>query len=98
MSASFDRSRIAACREVSFSLYLIHVPVILSLSSWLYVQGMTRYGLTDEQSAGLAVTAGLVVSLAAAWVGAVTVEPASIWVGKTLYAVVFRPARPEPTE
>jgi peptidoglycan/LPS O-acetylase OafA/YrhL len=77
--------------KMSFSLYLIHVPIICSLSSWLYVwlTGDSAWGHTS--AAAVAVAAGVFVSLALAWVGALTVEPFSIWLGRQIDAEVFQP-------
>ncbi|HEY1379393.1 MAG TPA: acyltransferase [Gemmataceae bacterium] len=82
---------LALLGRMSFSLYLIHVPVFCSLSSWLYLwltwDGTWGHG----PSAAVAAAAGVTTSLVLGWVGSVTVEPFSIWLGKKVDADVFQP-------
>jgi peptidoglycan/LPS O-acetylase OafA/YrhL len=77
--------------KMSFSLYLVHVPVICSLSSWLYLWLTVDSGWAHLPAAGLATAAGVIVSLLLGWVGAVTVEPFSIWLGRVVDGEVFAP-------
>ena len=77
--------------KMSFSLYLVHVPILCSLSSWLYLSLTWDRGYSHEWSAAFAAGAGVIASLALAWIGAFTVEPLSIWLGKLIDSEVFRP-------
>jgi peptidoglycan/LPS O-acetylase OafA/YrhL len=82
---------LALLGKMSFSLYLVHVPVLCSLSCWLYLWLTADGWFGHGSAAALASSAGVVVSLALAWVGAITVEPLSIWLGRVVDAEVFRP-------
>jgi peptidoglycan/LPS O-acetylase OafA/YrhL len=77
--------------KMSFSLYLVHVPIICSLSSWLYLWLTVESGWGHPSAAGLSTAAGVIVSLLLGWVGAETVEPFSIWLGRVVNAEVFAP-------
>jgi peptidoglycan/LPS O-acetylase OafA/YrhL len=77
--------------KMSFSLYLVHVPVLCSLSSWLYLWLTWDGAWSHGQAAAVAAAAGVFVSIILAWIGALTVEPFSIWLGRVIDAEVFQP-------
>ena len=82
--------------KISFPLYLIHTPIILSVGTGTYVF-LRTIGWGHESAAVVACAVIAVVSLAAGALGAVTVEPWSIRIGTVVYRRLFVADRP-PTQ
>jgi peptidoglycan/LPS O-acetylase OafA/YrhL len=78
--------------RVSFSLYLVHLLVEFSLGCRTYLACRSA-GLDHLSGFLITGVTTTVVSLLLAWVGALTVEPFSIWVGKTIFLRVFKTRR-----
>ena len=76
--------------RLSFPLYLVHILVELSLGCYVFL-ACRNAGCEPGTAFAAAAAATLVVSLLVAWVGALTVEPLSIYLGKRVYTA-FRPA------
>ncbi|OWK37530.1 acyltransferase family protein [Fimbriiglobus ruber] len=75
--------------RISFPLYLVHILVELSLGCYVYlVCRQDGWSHLDAVLACAAVT--IAVSIFLAWIGSWTVEPASIWLGRWVYATIFR--------
>lgn len=65
--------------KVSFPLYLVHLPVLYSAGAGVYCLLHVSLGHMGACAAASATT--VIVSLALAWFGALTLEPFAIWSG-----------------
>jgi peptidoglycan/LPS O-acetylase OafA/YrhL len=85
--------------RISFPLYLFHLPIILSLGSWLLLSLLPRLNLVPAALITFAVTGG--VSLAVAWLAEILVEQPTLrlaaWAGRQIDRgwMRIRPWRPE---
>lgn len=83
--------------RISFPLYLVHMPVQCSLGCRVYLECVQTRGLSHGLASAGAAAATLSASLLLAWVGSRTVEPLSIWLGRTIYRVAFAPSSLTPS-
>ena len=79
--------------RVSFSLYLVHLPLLLSVGCGTFVALAQRAGWSHTASAAAATAAAVTAMLMASWLGAMTVEHASIRLGRRLSDRVLQSAR-----
>lgn len=77
--------------KISFSLYLLHLPVICSLGCWTYLWLAESRGLSHDLSGVLAAVAVAAISMLLAWLSAVSLERFSIRLGHRIDERVFRP-------
>ena len=83
--------------HLSFPLYLAHLLVQMSLGCYVYLAcRAAQYGPGSAFSAAAAAT--VAASLVIAWVGAITVEPLSIYLGRRVYTATFKPASTTPQD
>lgn len=80
--------------QLSFPLYLVHVLVEASLGCYTYML-FSSAGYPHGTGFAAAAVTTLVVSLLFAWVGAMTVEPFSIYLGRRIYNAFFKPSLTE---
>jgi peptidoglycan/LPS O-acetylase OafA/YrhL len=76
--------------RLSFPLYLAHVPIELSLGCHLYLARRMAGGSHADGFIGAA-AATVAGSFLIAWIGAMTVEPMSIRLGRWVYVCFFKP-------
>lgn len=70
--------------RVSFSLYLLHIPLLLSLGCGTFLFLSASAGWPHLPSAAMATALCVAVTLTMSWLAAVTVEDASIQLGRRL--------------
>jgi len=75
--------------KVSFGLYLIHLILICSLQSMIYVK-LVRGGMGHHLAAGIGAAACVIASFAIAWFMYLYVDRPSVVVGKWVYNTLFR--------
>lgn len=75
--------------KISFPLYLVHVLVECSLGCHIYLMCVQDWETSHTTAFGFAAAATISVSVFLAWVGSLTVEPLSIWLGRKIYYFVF---------
>ena len=77
--------------KVSFGLYLAHLPIVLSLGSFVFASNFLRVGYGGAMLfASIAVIAA---SLPAAWLLYHLADRPAVWIGKQLSRLVIRPSR-----
>ena len=80
--------------KVSFPLYLLHLPLLLSVGAGVYC--LLHASLSRLGACGVAAAATLTASLVLAWVGSLTLEPLAIWSGRVVERWLGQPGtRPE---
>lgn len=70
--------------RISFSLYLVHWPILMSLGCGLYLL-MRDVGLTHDESALIGGSAYLIASLSSAWLLFHCADRPAIWLGHVVY-------------
>lgn len=80
--------------KISFALYLVHLVVICSLASGLYLLLRQGYGLRHSPAAAIASLACVGVSMAAAWFMALYVDRPAVAVGRYVYEHIFKKSPP----
>jgi peptidoglycan/LPS O-acetylase OafA/YrhL len=85
---------IAFLGKISFSLYLLHLPIICSLVSWLYcVMRQSPYYLSHDVSAFASSIIGLIVMFFTSYLMFRFVDCPSITAGRLLYDKHFAPRK-----
>lgn len=84
--------------RVSFSLYLVHFPIEMSLGMHVYLLAVRAFGMGHAAGVAAAALATIATSLGVAWLGRQYVEAPAINWGRQLYDVVFRPSEDQVTE
>jgi peptidoglycan/LPS O-acetylase OafA/YrhL len=92
----FDNRVLTFLGKISFGLYLIHLCLICSLASGLYVLLCRKLGFAHHPAALVAAGSCIVASLTGAWLMYLTVDRPAIALGKLIYRGLFqKKARPE---
>ena len=86
----FDSRVLTFLGKISFGLYLIHLLLICSLASGLYLLLNGKLGLSHHPAALLAAGACVPASLSGAWLMYRFVDRPAVAVGKILYRGVFQ--------
>jgi peptidoglycan/LPS O-acetylase OafA/YrhL len=76
--------------KISFGLYLIHLCLICSVASGVYLLLCRKLGMGHHPAALMAAGACVAASLAGAWLMYLTVDRPAIAVGKWLYRALFQ--------
>jgi peptidoglycan/LPS O-acetylase OafA/YrhL len=75
--------------KISFGLYLVHLPIILSLGSLVIVRALPVTGYPGAFAA--ASVAVLIVAIPSAWLFYSLVDRTAVWVGRQIVRLVARP-------
>jgi peptidoglycan/LPS O-acetylase OafA/YrhL len=86
----FDNWVLSFLGKISFGLYLIHLSLICSLASGLYLLLGRKLGLAHHPAALIAAAACLAASLTGAWLMYLGVDRPAIATGKWIYRRLFQ--------
>jgi peptidoglycan/LPS O-acetylase OafA/YrhL len=85
----YDNRVLTFLGKISFGLYLIHLPLICSLASGLYLLLGREFGMAHHPAALIAFGSCILASTAGAWLMYLYVDRTAVVVGKYLYRGLF---------
>ena len=88
-----NRAPVVFLGKVSFSMYLLHLLVLFSVSVWLYLR-MRQLGWSHHAAAAAASVTCVAATLVVSWIAYRLVDRPAIALGRYVYERVFSPAKP----